>query len=128
DLNLRTTLTTTVDNNWARRFHSVQLRNRVEYNGAQFRAFANIDTSLSALNERDIFVVDSGFLPSDENFVTASVMPGVAYKFEGGEVRTSVALSRVNYLATDILGFDRSHDVVQPNLFFNAKVSGVELE
>jgi hypothetical protein len=127
NLSLRTTLTTTVDDSWARRFHSAQWRNRIEYDTANIRLFANLDTSLSALNERDIFTL-SGFLPEDENFVTATALPGLAYKFEGGEVGTSVALSRVAYLAPDILGFDRSHDVVQPNAFFSAKVSGIELE
>jgi hypothetical protein len=127
NLNLRSTLTTTVDDSWARRAHSVQWRNRIEYDTTQFRVFANVDTSLSSLNERDIFT-NGGFLPTDENFATATVTPGAAYKFEGGEIGTSVTLSRVSYLALDILGLDRSHDIVQPNAFFSAKVSGVELE
>jgi len=127
NLNLRSTLTTTVDDNWARRAHSVQWRNRIEYDTTQFRVFANLDSSISSLNERDIFT-NGGFLPSDENFGTATVTPGAAYKFGSGEIGTSVTLSRVAYLATDILGLDRSHDIVQPNAFFSAKVSGIELE
>jgi Putative beta-barrel porin 2 len=127
DLNLRSTLTTAVDDNWARRMQSAQWRNRIEYDTSDVRVFANIDASLSALNERDIFTASS-FLPEDENFVTATAMPGFAYKFNGGEVGTSVAFSRVAYLAPDIFGLDRSHDVVQPNAFFSAKVNGIELE
>lgn len=127
ELTLRTTLTTTVDDNWARRFNSAQLRNRVEYDTSEVRVFASLDTSLSALNERNIFT-QSAFLPTDENFVTVTAMPGFAYKFEGGEAGTSVALSRVAYFATDIFGLNRSHSVIQPNAFFNAKVSDVELE
>jgi hypothetical protein len=127
NLNLRTTLMATVDDNWARHFHSAHWRNRVEYDTESFRAFVNIDANLSALNERDIFTLSS-FLPEDENFVTMTAMPGFAYKFAGGEVGTSVALSRVAYLAPDIFGADRSHDVVQPNAFFNATMSGLELE
>jgi hypothetical protein len=125
NLNLRSTLTTTVDDSWARRARSVQWRNRIEYDTTQ--VFANVDTSISSLNERDIFT-DGGFLPSDENFATATVTPGAAYKFGTGEIGASVTLSRVSYLALDILGFDRSHDIVQPNAFFTAKVSGIELE
>jgi hypothetical protein len=127
NLSLRTTLTTTIDDNWARRSHAVQLRNRVEYDTIQYRLFANLDTTLSALNERDIFT-QGAFLPLDENFATTTIMPGFAYKFEAGEIGTSVALSHVGYSAPDILGMDRSHDIVQPNAFFTAKVSGVELE
>src|ERR1700761_7047241 len=74
NLNLRTTLTATVDDSWARRFHSMQWRNRIEDDTQQFRIFTNIDTSLSALNERDIFTLSS-FLPSDENFITMTAMP-----------------------------------------------------
>jgi hypothetical protein len=127
NLYLRSTLTTTVDDNWARRSHSVQWRNRIEYDTSEFRLFANLDTSLSALNERDIFT-DGAFLPLDENFATTTIMPGAAYKFGTGEIGASVALSRVSYLALDILGFDRSHDIMQPNAFFTAKVSGIDLE
>ena len=35
----------------------------------------------------------SSFLPEDENFVTMTAMRGFAYKFGGGEVGKSVALS-----------------------------------
>ncbi|WP_375786277.1 hypothetical protein ACE10Z_00960 [Bradyrhizobium sp. Pha-3] len=45
-----------------------------------------------------------------------------------GEIGTSVVLSRVAYLATDIFGFDRSHNIVQPNAFFTVKSNGVEVE
>jgi hypothetical protein len=124
---LRTTLTTAVDDNWARRYHSAQLRNRFEYDTSDYRLFANIDTNLSSLNERDIFT-QSNFLPEDENFITAGTMPGFALKFEGGEAGMSVAGSRVAYLAPDILGLNRSHNVVQPNLFFNAGIGRLELE
>jgi hypothetical protein len=103
------------------------LRNRIEYDTTEFRVFNSFDASLSALNERNIFT-EGAFLPLDENFSTMTMTPGFAYKFEGGEVGTSVALSRVSYFAPDILGMDRSHDVIQPNAFFTAKVSGVELE
>jgi hypothetical protein len=127
DLNLRTTLTTTVDDNWARRSHAVQLRNRIEYSTSEFRVFANLDTGVTALNERNIFT-EGAFMPSDDNFATTTVMPGFAYKFEGGEIGTSVALSHVGYQALDILGLDRSHNILQPNAFFTAKLSGVELE
>jgi hypothetical protein len=127
DLNLRSTLTTTVDDNWARRSHAVQWRNRIEYDTSQIRLFANLDAGVNALNERNIFTA-SAFLPYDENFATVTVMPGFAYKFEGGEAGTSVALSRVGYFATDIFGLDRSHTVIQPNAFFKAKAAGVELE
>jgi hypothetical protein len=127
NLSLRTTLTTTVDDNWSRRSHSVQLRNRIEYETDQYRLFANLDTGISALNERNIFT-EGGFLPADENFTTATALPGFAYKFAAGEVGTSIALSRIAYLAPDILGFDRSHNIVQPNVFFNATVSGLQLE
>jgi hypothetical protein len=48
----------------------------------------------------------SSFLPEDENFVTMTAMRGFAYKFGGGEVGTSVALSRIDYPASDILGPD----------------------
>jgi hypothetical protein len=124
---LRTTLTSTVDDNWARRAHSMQLRNRVEYETSQIRFFTNVDTSLSSLNERNIFV-DSGFLPYDLNYATATVLPGFAYKFGTGEVGASVAVSRVAFLETDILGLDHSHDIIQPNAFFSAKIEGLELE
>jgi hypothetical protein len=127
NLNLRSTLTTTVDDNWSRRFHSVQWRNRVEYDTSEFRIFANLDTGISALNERNIFT-DGGFLPLDENFTTTTIMPGAAYKFGTGEIGASVAVSRVSYLALDILGLNRSHDILQPNAFFTARVSGIDLE
>ena len=126
-LSLRTTVTTTVDDNWSRRSHSAQLRNRIEYDTADFRLFTNLDTALSALNERNIFA-ESGFLPSDENFMTVAMMPGFAYKLAVGEIGASMALSRVAYLAPDILGQDRSHNMIQPNAFVTAKVSGVEIE
>ena len=126
-LNLRTTLTTAVDDSWARRYHSVQLRNRFEYDTSEYRLFTNIDTNLNSLNERDIFT-QSNFLPEDENFITAGAMPGFAWKFDGGEAGMSVAASRVAYLAPDILGLNHSHNVVQPNLFFNAKIEKLELE
>jgi hypothetical protein len=126
-LSLRTTLTTTVDDNWARRSHSVQLRNRIEYDTTQYRLFSNLDTTLNALNERNIFT-EGGFLPSDENFFTTAMMSGFAYKLAIGEIGASVALSRVAYLAPDILGLERSHNIVQLNAFFTAKVSGIELE
>ena len=126
-LALRTTLTTSVDDNWARRSHSAQLRNRIEYDTTEFRLFTNLDTTISALNERNIFV-ESGFLPTDENFFTTAMMPGFAFKFAAGEIGASVALSRVAYLAPDILGQDRSHNILQPNAFLTAKVSGVEIE
>jgi hypothetical protein len=127
DLTLRSTLSTTIDDNWARRSHAVQWRNRIEYDGSEVRVFANADASLNALNERNIFTA-SDFLPYDENFATMTAMPGFAYKFEGGEVGTSVGLSRVSYFATDIFSLDRSHSIVQPNAFFKAKVAGAELE
>jgi hypothetical protein len=127
NLSLRTTLTTTIDDNWARRSHAVQLRNRIEYETTEFRVFTNLDTGLSALNERDIFT-EGAFLPLDENFATTTIMPGFAYKFGVGEIGASVALSRVAYFAPDIFGLDHSHDIVQPNAFFTAKVSGIELE
>jgi hypothetical protein len=127
DLSLRTTLTTTVDDNWARRFQSLQLRNRIEYDTTKIRVFANLDTSVSSLNERDIFT-GGGFLPTDENYVTATAMPGAAYKFDAGEIGTSLAVSRVAYLAADIFGLDHSHNVVQPNAFFSAREGGIELE
>ncbi|KJC51587.1 hypothetical protein UP09_01420 [Bradyrhizobium sp. LTSP885] len=126
-LTLRTTLTTTVDDSWARRSHAVQLRNRVEYDTTDFRIFANVDAGLNALNERNIFTL-GGFLPQDENFATTTFLPGFAYKFGTGEIGTSVALSRVGYLDTDIFGLDRSHNIVQPNAFFSVKTSGVEVE
>ncbi|MHC2434485.1 hypothetical protein ACVMB0_001860 [Bradyrhizobium sp. USDA 4451] len=126
-LALRTTLTTTVDDNWARRSHGVQLRNRLEYDTTDFRLFANVDTGINALNERNIFTLGD-FLPQDENFVTRTFMPGFAYKLGTGEIGTSVVLSRVAYLATDIFGLDRSHNIVQPNAFFTVKSSGVEVE
>lgn len=126
-LTLRTTLTTTVDDSWARRSHAVQLRNRVEYDTTDFRIFANVDAGLNALNERNIFTL-GGFLPQDENFATTTFLPGFAYKFGTGEIGTSVALSRVAYLDTDIFGLDRSHNIVQPNAFFSVKTSGVEVE
>ncbi|MGY3531774.1 hypothetical protein ACVISU_004542 [Bradyrhizobium sp. USDA 4452] len=126
-LALRTTLTTTVDDNWARRSHGVQLRNRVEYDTTDFRIFANVDTGINALNERNIFTLGD-FLPQDENFVTRTFMPGFAYKFGTGEIGTSLVLSRVAYLATDIFGLDRSHNIVQPNVFFTVKSSGVDVE
>jgi hypothetical protein len=126
-LSLRTTLTTTIDDNWSRRSHGVQLRNRIEYETDKYRLFTSLDTGLNALNERNIFT-EGGFLPADENFATATVLPGFAYKFGSGEVGASVALSRVGYFALDILGFDRSHNIVQPNMFFNASVKGLQLE
>jgi hypothetical protein len=126
-LTLRTTLTTTVDDSWARRSHAVQLRNRVEYDTTDFRIFANVDTGLNALNERNFFTL-GGFLPQDENFATTTFMPGFAYKFGTGEIGTSVALSRVVYLDTDIFGLDQSHNIVQPNAFFSVKTNGVEVE
>ncbi|MCA6123988.1 hypothetical protein J6500_19115 [Bradyrhizobium sp. WSM 1704] len=126
-LNLRTTLTTTVDDNWARRSHGVQLRNRVEYDTADFRFFANVDAGLNALNERNIFTL-GGFLPADENFATRTFLPGFAYKFASGEIGTSIALSRVSYLATDLFGLDRSQNRLQPNAFFSVKTNGVEVE
>src|ERR1700743_3352227 len=126
-LNLRTTLTTLADDNWARRYHSVQLRNRFEYDTSDYRLFANIDTNLSSLNERDIFT-QGGFLPEDENFITAGAMPGFALKFEGGETGMSAAVSRVAYFAPDILGLNHSHNVFQANAFFNAKIDRLELE
>ena len=55
DLNLRSTLTTTVDDNWARRSHAVQWRNRIEYDTSQIRLFANLDAGVNALNERNYF-------------------------------------------------------------------------
>jgi hypothetical protein len=127
NLDLRTTLTTTVDDNWARRYHSAQLRNRFEYNTSDIRLFTNLDTNLSSLNERNIFT-QGGFLPEDENFITVSAMPGFAWKFNGGEAGASVAATRVAYLAPDIFGFDRSHSVIQPNAFFNAKFGNWDLE
>jgi hypothetical protein len=127
NLGLRTTLTTTLDDNWSRRAHAVQLRNRVEYDTTRFRVFASLDTNFNALNERNIFT-EGAFLPLDENFATMTMLPGVAYKYGAGEIGTSVALSRVSYLAPDILGLNRSHDIVQANAFFTAKVSGIELE
>ncbi|QPF84736.1 hypothetical protein IC762_34995 [Bradyrhizobium genosp. L] len=126
-LTLRTTLTTTIDDSWARRSHGVQLRNRVEYDTADVRIFANVDAGINALNERNIFTLGD-FLPQDENFTTVSFMPGFAYKFGTGEIGTSVAVSRVTYLDTDIFGLDRSHNRIQPNAFFNVKTSGVEVE
>jgi hypothetical protein len=126
NLHLRTSLTTSLDDNWARRSHAEKLRNRFEYETTQYRIFANFDTNLNALNERDIFT-EGDFLPSDENFATMSVMPGIASKFTGGEFGASVVFSRVAYLAPDILGLDRSHDTVQPNLFLSATVSGLEV-
>ncbi|AUC93720.1 hypothetical protein CWS35_04965 [Bradyrhizobium sp. SK17] len=126
-LALRTTLTTSVDDNWARRSHGLQLRNRVEYDTTDFRFFANVDTGINSLNERNIFTLGD-FLPQDENFVTRTFMPGFAYKFATGEIGSSVALSRVSYLATDLFGLDRSHDIVQPNAFVTVKANGVEVE
>jgi hypothetical protein len=127
ELTLRTTLTTTLDDSWARRSHAVQLRERFEDDTPQFRLFTNFDVSLSSLNERDIFT-NGGFLPYDENFVTVTALPGFAYKIGPGEIGASVALSRVSYFEDDILGLDRSHDVVQPNLFFSTSLSGFQLE
>jgi hypothetical protein len=126
-LTLRTTLTTTVDDSWARRSNAVQLRNRVEYDTTDFRVFANVDAGINSLNERNIFTLGD-FLPQDENFATTTFMPGFAYKFGTGEIGTSVALSRVAYLDTDIFGLDRSHNIVQPNAFFSVKTNGVEVE
>lgn len=126
-LALRTTLTTSIDDNWARRSHGLQLRNRVEYDTTEFRFFANVDTGINALNERNIFTLGD-FLPQDENFVTRTFMPGFAYKFATGEIGSSVALSRVGYLATDLFGLDRSHNIVQPNAFLTVKANGVEVE
>lgn len=126
-LALRTTLTTTVDDNWARRAHGVMLRNRVEYDTTDFRVFANVDTGINSLNERNIFTLGD-FLPQDENFTTSSFLPGFAYKFGTGEIGTSVALSRVAYLNNDIFGLDRSHNIVQPNAFFSVRTNGVEVE
>jgi hypothetical protein len=126
-LTLRSTLTTTLDDNWARRSHGVQLRERLEYETSQFRVFTNLDTSLNALNERDIFTLGD-FLPSDENFATLTAMAGIAYKVGAGEIGTSLAVSRFAYFAPDILGLDRSHDVVQPNLFFSTTMWNVQLE
>src|SRR5882757_3704421 len=126
-LALRTTLTTTVDDSWARRSHAVLLRNRVEYDTTDFRIFANVDTGLNSLNERNVFTL-GGFLPTDENFTTTTFLPGFAYKFGTGEIGASVALSRVAYLETDIFGLDRSHSRVQPNAFFSVEANGVEVE
>lgn len=126
-LTLRTTLTTTIDDNWARRANGVQLRNRVEYDTTDVRVFANVDAGINALNERNIFTLGE-FLPQDENFTTVTVMPGFAYKLGMGEIGTSVALSRVAYLNTDIFGLDRSQNRIQPNAFFNVKANGLEVE
>jgi len=127
-LALRTTLTTTVDDSWARRAHGVMLRNRVEYDTTDFRVFANVDTGINALNERNVFTL-GGFLPTDENFTTTTFLPGYAYKFGTGEIGASVALSRVAYLnTTNIFGFDRSQNRVQPNAFFSVRTNGVEVE
>jgi hypothetical protein len=127
NLGLRTTLTTTIDDNWSRRSHAVQLRNRIEYDTKEYRVFASLDTGVNSLNERNIFT-EGAFLPLDENFTTNTIMPGFAYKIGTGEIGTSVALSRVSYLAPDILGLDRSHNRIQANGFFNAKVGDIELE
>ncbi|WP_426438031.1 hypothetical protein [Bradyrhizobium genosp. P] len=126
-LTLRTTLTTTVDDSWAHRSHALQLHNRVEYDTTDFRIFANVDTGLNSLNERNIFTLGD-FLPQDENFATTTFMPGFAYKFGTGVIGTSVAMSRVAYLDTDIFGLDRSHNIVQPNAFFSVKTNGFDVE
>ncbi|WP_158814852.1 hypothetical protein [Methylocapsa sp. S129] len=128
NLTLRTSLTTTVDDSWSRRSQAEQWHNRIEYETSQFRVFANLDATVTALNERNIFA-NGGFLPSDENFVTVTALSGAAYKTGFGEFGASVAASRVDYLEdSDYLGLDRSHDTLQPNAFFSANLRGAELE
>lgn len=128
NLLLRSSLSATHDQTWSRRSDVLVWRERIDYDIGQLRLFTAVDTKVTTLNERNIFV-QGGFLPYPESFVTISVLPGVMYRLGFGEIGVSVTASRSIFrFETDYLGLRRNNDRIQPNLFASATIAGIKLE
>ncbi len=103
------------------------LRQRIERRFGPFKAFASVEGKGQTINE--VNVLFDGYLPSSQQFATATVTPGLAWTGGFGEVGVSVAASRVRHLSgKDYLGLDRDQHRVQPFLFATLAGRGVRFE
>ncbi|WP_342361243.1 hypothetical protein [Terrarubrum flagellatum] len=128
NLLLRSTLSATQEQTWSRRQNALTWRERLDYERGQLRLFLSADTKLTSLNERNIFAL-GGFLPSDENFATLTLLPGIAWRTGETEIGVSFAASRTRYLEEfDYIGLRRRNDRWQPNLFASTLLWGAKLE
>lgn len=126
---LRSSVTSTAEQTWARRAASVTWRERVDREIGRVRLFVALDARFASLNERNIFALGN-FLPYAENVATFGVLSGVAVKVgDAGEVGVSAQASRSAFrFPTDYLGMKRDNDRLQPNVFASGEWGGVKLE
>lgn len=106
-----------------RAFDAAQ-RVRVQYTGSALRPFVSAEVRYSTLNETNAFFSD--FLPEDQRFGRATVIPGVVFKTGDGELGASVNLSATRYAdEPDLFGYRRNNERVEPFLFFRRERNGV---
>ncbi|SFI74842.1 hypothetical protein SAMN05216304_103382 [Bosea sp. OK403] len=125
---VQTSILASNEQSWSRRRSSLGLRGRIDHAIGALRLFASVEGRLTALNERNVFNLGD-FLPKDENFGTASLTSGAAWRIGESEVGASFTGSRTHFLdGVDYLGLRRDHDRVQPNLFISTKIGEATLE
>jgi hypothetical protein len=97
---------------------------KTEVKTDSLKLFTTVEGARSSLNQTNAIFQD--FLPSPQQYLRGTIIPGVSYVFDKLEIGTSVNLSIRRYLQEfDIFGFRRDNERVQPFLF--AKYSDKEL-
>lgn len=107
-----------IDSATTRSFDAVQSL-RLSAEGDGVRPFVVGELRYSRLNETNAILTD--FLPEDQRFVRATVIPGAKTAFGHGELGASVNFSATRYETDpDLFGYRRRNERIQPFLFYRA--------
>jgi len=100
------------------------LRARAQWMGGSLRPFLAAELHYSTLNETNAILVD--FLPDDQRYGRAVLIPGATMTLGDAEFGASINLSATRYAdRLDLFGFRRDNERIEPFLFYRYAGKGL---